>query len=124
MTDTPAKPVVAGMSAREVITRAMRPNLTDADYVLRALTSAGYAVVPVEPTEAMWGGLARQIVLWRDMISPTGQALYQHLTASGYEIPGWLRKEILDTNHVPAKGDVAVCIYRAMLAASSEGKTP
>lgn len=76
----------------------------------------GWQVVPKEPTEKMWGGLARQIVLWMRFDRATGQSLYAHLKASGREIPEWLRAEIPDTDHVPPKGTVAVCIYKAMLA--------
>jgi hypothetical protein len=79
----------------------------------------GMVLVPSEPTEAMWGGLARAIVMWWGMgPRPTGALLYKHLELTGETIPDWLRSEIPDTDHVPPKGTVAVCIYRAMLDAS------
>lgn len=79
----------------------------------------GMVVVPREPTEAMWGGLARAIVMWWGMTSrPTGVALYYHLKRTGEAIPHWLLAEIPDIDHVPPKGAVAVCIYRAMIAAA------
>ena len=99
--------------ARAALT-AIHPGLLDGSMV----------VVPREPTEEMWSGLARQLVLWRDMSDNTGRGLYQHLKAAGWPVPDWLRKEIPDTNHVPAKGDVAVVIYRAMLAAAHPNITP
>ena len=81
--------------------------------------ASGYVLVPREPTEEMWSGLARDIIMWWCMYEPpTGQSLFRHLTNSGTEIPQWLRDEIPDIDHVPAKGDVAVIIYRAMLAAA------
>lgn len=78
-----------------------------------------YVLVPREPSEEMWGGLARDLVMWRDMDRPpTGAFLYRHLGRLGRAIPEWLRAEIPDTEHVPPKGSVAVCIYKAMIAAA------
>ncbi len=76
----------------------------------------GWKTVPEEPTEVMWAGLARAIVMWSRFSRPHGRALYQHLASSGEAIPDWLRREIPDTDHVPPKGTVAVCLYKAMLA--------
>lgn len=85
------------------------------------LTEAGFAVVPVEPTEAMWGGLALTLVQWWSMGDrPTGKALYIHLSRLGVEPPQWLRDEIHDIDHVPSKGTFAACIFKAMLAAAQE----
>lgn len=78
-------------------------------------------LVPEVATEEMWNGLARDIVMWRDMDKPTGSALYQHLGRLGREVPDWLKLEIPDINHVPPKGSVAVAIHRAMIAASPNG---
>ncbi len=78
----------------------------------------GAQTVPIIPTEAMWGGLARDIVTWWCMDNPTGSALHRHLRYLGREVPAWLTEEIRAINHVPAKGDVAVAIYRAMLEAA------
>lgn len=82
----------------------------------------GMVLVPREPTEEQWGGLARDIVMWWCFDKRTGSALYHHLEFAGREIPDWLRNEIPDADHVPPKGAVAAAIYKAMLsAAPSEG---
>ena len=75
-------------------------------------------VVPFEPTEEMWGGLARRIVMWWSFDRSTGAALFRHLENCGESIPDWLREEIPDTEHVPPKGTVAACIYKAMVYAA------
>lgn len=77
--------------------------------------NSDHKLVPIEPTEAMWSGLARDIVMWWCMDRPTGAALYHHLKNAGRDIPAWLYDEIDDIDHVPAKGDVAVAIWRAMM---------
>jgi hypothetical protein len=82
----------------------------------------GFRVVPFDPTEEQWGGLARDIVMWRDMFRndrPTGKSLFQHLKNVGREIPAWLCKDVDDTDAVPAKGTVAAIIYKAMLVTAS-----
>jgi hypothetical protein len=71
-----------------------------------------------EPEEDSWVGLARQIVLWCDLATPTGSALYTHLSRTGREAPAWLKREIPDDGHVPSKGTVAVCIFKAMREAT------
>lgn len=81
----------------------------------------GYVCAPREPTEAMWGGLARDLVLWQRFKNPTGRALYEHLIMLGRTIPDWLTKEIGDLDHVPPKGTVATCIYKAMIEAVPNG---
>lgn len=82
----------------------------------------GWVMVPKEPTEAMWGGLARDLIAWdRGLPNQYGSTLHKHLRARGREIPDWLLAEIPDINHTPPKGTVAVCIYRAMLAAAQNG---
>lgn len=78
-----------------------------------------WRTVPEEPTEDMWGGLARNLVMWARMGNgSTGTNLHGMLKGVGIEVPGWLFKEIPNTDHVPPKGTVAVCIYKAMLAAA------
>lgn len=79
--------------------------------------------VPVEPTEEMWSGLARDIVFWLYMNSGPhyGSKMHEHLRNLGTEIPDWLLKEIPDTDSTPPKGTVAVVIYKAMLAAAPKG---
>lgn len=78
----------------------------------------GMVTVPREPTEEMWGGLARDLVMWSRFDRPSGAALYRHLRSVGREIPEWLMSEIKDVDHVPPKGTVAVCIFKAMIAES------
>jgi hypothetical protein len=87
------------------------------------LKAEGFVVVRAEPTEAMWGGLARDLVMWdRGMPNQYGSTLYKHLRACGRPIPDWLLAEIPDIDHTPPKGTVAVCIYRAMLSAATTGE--
>lgn len=83
-----------------------------------------YRLVPREPTQGMYLGLARDIIMWRDMSNPTGKALHEHLKRSGKTMPNWLKAEIPDTSHVPSKGTVAVCIYKAMLDAAPNTDVP
>lgn len=76
-------------------------------------------LVPKEPTEEMWGGLARDIMMWMDMYEghlKTPRNLFQHLDNLGRDIPQWLRDELKALDHVPPKGTRAVLIYKAMLA--------
>lgn len=79
---------------------------------------AGWRWVPEEPTDAMWGGLARDIVFWDRYGKHNGSELHAHLKSLGREMPDWLAKEIPDTDQVPPKGTVAACIYKAMLQAA------
>jgi hypothetical protein len=81
------------------------------------LREAGYAIVPIQPTEAMWGELARDIILWTHFNHHSGMSLHDHLKANGREIPEWLAAEIPPTDRTPPKGTVAACIYKAMVEA-------
>ena len=84
----------------------------------------GWKLVPVEPTKAMWSELARDIVFWMQ-VTPAphyGSKLHDFLRNLGREIPDWLTKEITDADNTPPKGTVAVCIYKAMLAAAPSTK--
>ncbi len=94
-------------------------------HALRALRPGdvvpGGVVAPREPTEAMWGGLARDIIMWTRFPHQSGSALHAHLrNCSAAPVPAWLLAEIPDTDAVPPKGTVAACIYKAMLAAIQE----
>jgi hypothetical protein len=75
-----------------------------------------------EPDEAMWGGLARQMMLWLGFERATPRTLFTHLQSSGYEIPQWLRDEpeMQALDHVPSKGTRCVLIFRAMLDSISQ----
>lgn len=70
-----------------------------------------------EPSEAMWNGLARDIVMWERMYAsrPTGELLHEHLRNCGTPMPDWLKEEIADHDSVPPKGTVAVVIFKAMI---------
>lgn len=76
-----------------------------------------------DPTEAQWGGLARQIIFWMDMQPKTPRALFKHLERSGWEIPQWLRDEpeMRNLDHTVSKGTRAVLVYRAMIDAIERG---
>lgn len=78
------------------------------------MTTPTSRVVPCEPTEKMWDGLARDLVMW-SRTRGCGDELYALLRGLGREVPDWLVKEIPDTHHVPPKGTVAACIYKAMV---------
>lgn len=84
----------------------------------------GWQLVPVEPTQAMWSELARDIVFWMQVTHAPhyGSKLHEFLRNLGREIPDWLTKEIPDVDHTPPKGTVAVCIYKAMLSAAPSTK--
>ena len=93
-----------------------------ADRLLASEASAGWVMVPREPTEAMWSA-GREPVLHRDM----GHWPVLFPSEVG-ECPAWqinpeTGKAELDTS----KGTTAVHVWRAMLAASptlgSEGET-
>jgi hypothetical protein len=93
----------------------------------RMLSRARAAIEALrEPDEEMWGGLARQIIMWARMDrAATGHNLHDLLKMRGTPIPGWLAREIPDVHHVPPKGAVAVAIFRAMIDAilsETEGK--
>ncbi len=77
-----------------------------------------------EPSEAQWGGLARQIIFWMDMSPKTPRALFAHLERSGHAIPQWLRDEpeMKALDHTVSKGTRAALVYRAMIDAALEGR--
>ncbi len=85
-----------------------------------------WVMVPLEPTEEQWGGLARAIIMWTRLNDglQIGSELHEHLRNLGWAIPDWLPREIPDTDRTPPKGAVAVCIYRAMLAAAPDPWQP
>ena len=86
------------------------------DVAAQRLAEARAAITAMrEPSEVQWSGLARDIVQWCRFSEPTGLSLYAHLSALGHQIPQWLFKEIPENPHVPQKGTVAACIYKAMI---------
>lgn len=77
---------------------------------------------PFNPTEAQWGGLARDIVWWMRSYPSnkhTPATLMEHLGNLGREVPAWMgdEAELRTQDHVISKGTIAVLIYKAMLAA-------
>lgn len=79
----------------------------------------GWKLVPVEPTEEMWGGLARDLMMWLDFDNKTVEALRRHLAMLNVEWPKWMDDEDeLKGSGVPSKGTRATLIYKAMLAAA------
>jgi len=67
-----------------------------------------------DPSEDMWGGLARAIIMGRDMNCNTRSKMLEHLKMSGQEnIPECVLRELEGEKHM-AKGDVAVCVFTAM----------
>jgi len=75
----------------------------------------------------MWGGLARQIMMWLDFGDKrTPRSLFRHLEMSGMPIPQWLRDEpeMQALDHVPSKGTRCAIIYKAMLEAAPSQDLP
>lgn len=89
---------------------------------IRALSpSPGMVLVPLEPSEAMWGSdLVRCIMRWLRQDRPTPAKLFADAKATGIEIPDWLRNEgeMQALDHVVSKGTCAVIVYRAMIGAN------
>ena len=83
----------------------------------------GYKLVPVEPTEEMWGGLARHLVKYmqgHDRYCPKTLGKYINRFIGFKNIPDWLNKEIPDweSDHAFATADLGVFIYKAMIEAA------
>ena len=79
--------------------------------------------VPIQPTEEMWGGLARSIMMWMDIAGggpKLPEDLLKHLERSGIEAPDWLKDEgeMKAIGHSMSKGTRCVLIYKAMLYAA------
>lgn len=89
--------------------------------VYEALARAAIAALR-EPTEGMWGGLARDLMMAFDMNpnQPTPRAIFTHLKRTGRPTPQWLRDEpeMTSPDHVPSKGTRATIIYKAMIDAA------
>lgn len=92
---------------------------------LRAALARRAIAAMREPSEAMWSGLARDIIMWMDTGGrKTPRSLFEHLDLIGRDVPEWLKNEAEFGNldHVPSKGTRAVIIFRAMVeAALAEG---
>jgi len=88
-----------------------------------AMVPEGWQLVPFNPTEEQWDGLARAIVFWMRSYPSnqhTPRTLVEFITSYGHAVPKWMEEEaeLLAKDHVISKGTVAVLIYKAMLAAS------
>lgn len=80
--------------------------------------SEGMITVPLKPTEAQWGGLARDIMMWLDFGGrKTPKTLLDHLNRCRDEVPQWLldEPEMKHLDHAMSKGTRCAIIYRAML---------
>lgn len=79
----------------------------------------GWKLVPIEPTETQWSGLARDIMMWLGMSNNRSpRSLLRHLELTGQKIPQWLfdEPEMQTLDHALSKGARVVILYRAMLA--------
>lgn len=88
----------------------------------QARVPEGYVVVPCNPTEEMWGGLARHLVKYmqsHDRYCPKTLGKYINRFIGFKNIPDWLNKEIPDweSDHAFATADLGVFIYKAMIEA-------
>ena len=85
----------------------------------------GYKLVPCNPTEEMWGGLARHLVKYmqsHDRYCPKTLGKYINRFIGFKNIPDWLNKEIPDweSDHAFATADLGVFIYKAMIEAAEK----
>lgn len=75
-------------------------------------------LLPFEPTEEQWGGLARHLIMWMQMSErQSAKSLNTHYKRFvGHTLPDWLLKEIgnVESDHQLPKGTLAVLIYKAM----------
>ncbi len=82
----------------------------------------GYKLVPCNPTEEMWGGLARHLVKYmqsHDRYCPKTLGKYISRFIGIKNIPDWLNKEVpnWESDHAFATADLGVFIYKAMIDA-------
>lgn len=93
-------------------------NEQDVDDLKAKLESGEYLLVPKQPTEEQYGGLARDLVRYLQMCkrwSPL--TLSTHLKQFGIDMPEWLKQEVPnpESDHHFAKGDIVALIYKAAL---------
>lgn len=81
----------------------------------------GFALVPLEPTEAQWGGLARDIVFaWR-FSKWTAAGMFEFIRSAGHDVPDWMRAMMPGSPDATiSKGTCAVILYRAMIEAARQ----
>ena len=86
---------------------------------------AGYAVFMVWPVQSLDLGAgidSAAVRLFAERAhngNCTGKNLHEFLQNIGRPPPAWVSKEIQPVNHVPPKGTIAACIYKAALSAGS-----
>lgn len=82
---------------------------------------AGWKLVPEEPTEDQWSGLARFLFLVWGMEAKTAGCILKQLERLT-TVPQWLRDEpeMQAQDHFPSKGTRAAIVYKAMIAAAPE----
>ena len=116
----------AALLGGETICQTMTPSQAMYDDVPLTVIPPGFAIVPVEPTEAQWSGLARDIMFVLRQERPTPKKLFYHLTQLGHTLPNWMadETELRDpaSDHVISKGTCCVLIYKAMLTAAAKGE--
>lgn len=110
----------------KLITQAIDWAIEQLDKSVAQAVPKGFKIVPEEPTEQQFGGMARDIIQWLRFTESKNQhseSLVKWLKDMGNEIPDWLYKES-EINHlsknVISKGSIAAIIYKAMLAAAPE----
>lgn len=77
-----------------------------------------HALVPIEPTEKQWDGLARHLgryMQMHDRYCP--KTLKKYFDRFIGDIPEWLNREVKDwdSDHAFATADLPVFIYKAMI---------
>lgn len=83
----------------------------------------GYKLVPCNPTEEMWGGLARHLIKYmqsHDRYCPKTLGKYISRFIGFKNIPDWMNKEVpnWESDHAFATADLGVFIYKAMIGAA------
>ena len=110
----------------KLITQAIDWAIEQLDKSVAQAVPKGFKIVPEEPTEQQFGGIARDIIQWLRFTESKNQhseSLVKWLKDMGNEIPDWLYKESEINHlskHVISKGSIAAIIYKAMLAAAPE----
>ncbi len=110
----------------KLITQAIDWAIEQLDKSVAQAVPKGFKIVPEEPTEQQFGGMARDIIQWLRFTESKNQhseSLVKWLKDMGNEIPDWLYKESEINHlskHVISKGSIAAIIYKAMLAAAPE----
>ena len=110
----------------KLITQAIDWAIEQLDKSVAQAVPKGFKIVPEEPTEQQFGGMARDIIQWLRFTESKNQhseSLVKWLKDMGNEIPDWLYKESEINHlskHVISKGSIVAIIYKAMLAAAPE----